>query len=217
MITTINVMSIVQTKATATSIRHLNTLLDYLHTNPNTSTLCRKSDMIIKMHSDGSHLHVQGQRSRSAGHFCCGNKISMQQDEPYHGDVYQECITIKPLVTSATECGTVTLFLNFRTMIVIRITTKELGHPQPLRPTREDKTTTNNFMCNNLQQKKSKSFNMRLHWLRDQIKNRQFETHYMKGEFNYAEYYSKHHTEAHHKKIRPTCLASHVSGLQNVH
>ena len=68
-LTAINDLSISQTKATTTSRHHMNTLLDYFHTNPNASTLCRKADMIIKAHSDGSYLSVQGSRSRAAEHF----------------------------------------------------------------------------------------------------------------------------------------------------
>ena len=54
MLITINDLSIVQTKATKTSISHLKTLLDYLHANPNSSAIHRKSDMIINVHSDGT-------------------------------------------------------------------------------------------------------------------------------------------------------------------
>ena len=45
----------------------------------------------------------------------------------------------------------------------MRITAKELGHPWPATQTRVDNTTPNNHVCNNLQQKKSKLFDMRLH------------------------------------------------------
>ena len=118
---------------------------------------------------------------------------------------------IKPIVAPSDECETLTLFLNCQTTIVIRIIAKWLGHPQPATPTRVYNTTTNNFVYNNLQQKKSKSFDMRLHWLRDRINNSQFKIHWMKWEFNYAYYYFKQHTEAHHKKMRPMCLVSQAT------
>ena len=210
MLTAINDLSIVQTTATTTSQQHLTMLLDYLFTNPDATILYRKSDMIVKVHSDGSYLSVPGARSRAAGHFYLGNNIPAHQEEPYQGATCQECSIIKPIVASAAECETLTLFLNCQTAIVVRVTAKELGHPQPATPIRVDNTTTNNYVCNNLQQKKSKSFDMRLHWLRDRINNSQFETCWMKGEFNYADYYSKHHPAAHHKKMRSTCLASQV-------
>ena len=62
MLTAINDLSIVQTKSTKTSKRHLNTLLDYLCANPNASMLYRKSDMIVKVYSDGLYLSAKAQK-----------------------------------------------------------------------------------------------------------------------------------------------------------
>ena len=49
---------------------------------------------------------------------------------------------------------------------------------------------------------------MRLHWLRCRIKNSQFEIYWMKGDFNYADYYSKHHVVANHKQACPKHLVA---------
>ena len=57
-LTAINDLSIVQTKATTASNRHLNTSLDNFHSNANATMLHRKSDMMINVRSDGSHLLV---------------------------------------------------------------------------------------------------------------------------------------------------------------
>ena len=88
MLIAFNDLSITQTNATATSQRHLNTLLDQLFTNPNASILCRKFDMIAKVNSDGSYLSVPGARSRAAGHFYLGNSTPIQKKEPYQGAIY---------------------------------------------------------------------------------------------------------------------------------
>ena len=82
---------------------------------------------------------------------------------------------------------------------------------------RVDNTTTSNCACNNLQQKKSKYFDIWLHCLSDLINNNPFETHWIKGELNYADYYSKHHAVVHHKNIPPMCLIAHSSILQHLH
>ena len=81
---------------------------------------------------------------------------------------------IKPAVASASECETTTIFLKFQSTIAIRTTAKELVHPQTATPTRFDSTTTYDYIYDDLQQKKSKKFGMRLHWLRDRINNEQF-------------------------------------------
>ena len=110
----------------------------------------------------------------------CGNNTPMQKEEPYQGDVCKKCSIIKSIAASVVEFETLTLFLNCQNTIIVRKMAKELGHSQPATPTRVDNATTNNCARNNLQQKKSKSFDMRLHWLRDQMNNIQFETHWMR-------------------------------------
>ena len=88
---------------------------------------CRKSDMMTKVHSDGSCLSVQAARSRAAEKFYSGNSTTMQQEEPRQGAIYHECNIIKPIVASTAECETLTLFLNFQNTIVTRTMAKELG------------------------------------------------------------------------------------------
>lgn len=185
----------------------MNDLLDYLHTHPNASIMYRSSDMKIKVHSDGSYLLVPGAKSRAAGHFYCGDNNHVLQDEPYQGSTYQECSIIKPVVASAEECETAKLFINCQTAILLRITAKEMGHPQTATPMQVDNTTTCNYVHNNMQQKRSKAFDMRLNWLRDRINQQQFE-HWIEGQYNYSDYYSKHHTVAHHKAERSKYLIS---------
>ena len=90
----------------------------------------------------------------------------------------------------------------------MRTTAMELGHEQPETPTQVDNTTTFNYAHGTLQQKRSKSFDMRLHWLRDRTNREQFYVCWAKGDTNMADYYSKHHTAAHEKRIRHKHLCS---------
>ena len=174
---------------------------------------------MLKMHSDGSHLSVINARSREAGYFFFGNKIINESEtiEPNQGSVCQECSVIKHVVASAAECETVTLFINCQTVIVIRTTAMELGHEQPATPTQVKNTTTCNYVYDTLQQKQSKSFDMKLHWLRDRTNRNQFHVYWAKGTDNLDYYYSKHHSAAHEKRIRHVCICSLIIGkLSNV-
>ena len=83
-----------------------------------------------------------------------------------------------------------------------------MGHPQTATPMQVDNTTTCNYVHNNLQQKRSKAFDMRLHWLRDRINQQQFEIFWMEGQHNYADYYSKHHAATNNKAERSKYLIS---------
>ena len=101
--------------------------------------------------------------------------------EPNQGSACQECSVIKPLMASAAECETATLFINCQTAIVMRATAMELGHEQPATPVQVDNATTFNYVRGTLQQKCSKSFDVRLHWLRDRTNREQFYVCWEKG------------------------------------
>ena len=47
---------------------------------------------------------------------------------------------------------------------------------------------------------------MRYHWLIDQLDLDNFFTYWDKGENNYADYHSKHHSPTHHRNVRPTYI-----------
>ena len=129
--------------------------------------------MTLKSHSDGSCPSVINDRSRVAGHFYFGDNDDGEPDriEPNQGSMHQEFSVIKPAMASAAECETATPFINCQTAIVTRTTAMEVGHEQPATPTQVDNATTYNYVCGALQQKCSKSFDMKLHCLRD-ITNR---------------------------------------------
>ena len=54
--------------------------------------------------------------------------------------------------------------------------------------------------------KKSKAFEMRYHWLKDRISQKQFNLYWAPGKTNTADYFSKHHPPAHHKLMRSQYL-----------
>ena len=77
-----------------------------------------------------------------------------------------------------------------------------LGHPQPPTPIKTDNSTAQGFVYDNINQKKSKSWDMRFYWLRDREEQKQFKIYWDKGSNNNADYQTKHHPTSHHKAIR---------------
>ena len=132
--------------------------------------------------------------------------------DPNQGSACQECSVIKPIMASVAECETATLFINCQTAIVIRTTAMELGHEQPATPMQVYSTTTFNDVHDTLQQKRSKSFDVKLHWLRDRTNRKHLYVHWAKGKDNMTDYHSKHHSAAHEKRIRHKCLCSLIIG-----
>ena len=52
--------------------------------------------------------------------------------------------------------------------------------------------------------KKSKSWDMAFHWLRDREAQKQFNIVWGKGTENHADYFTKHHPAIHHRRMRPS-------------
>jgi len=61
-----------------------------------------------------------------------------------------------------------------------------------------------------VQPKRAKAMDMIFHWLRDRECQRQFRIYWRPGKMNYADYWTKHHPEAHHRNIRKEFLTPNI-------
>ena len=77
-----------------------------------------------------------------------------------------------------------------------------MEHPQPATPIKTDNSTAVGFVYDNITQKKSKSWDMRFNWLRDKELQNLIKVYWESGLTNYADYFTKHHSLAHHLHIR---------------
>ena len=72
-----------------------------------------------------------------------------------------------------------------------------------------------------MQLKKSKSWDMSLHWLRDRENHKQFKVQYKKGTEIPADYFTKHHSVNHHRASRAKFVQDSihilVSDLSNIY
>ena len=78
-----------------------------------------------------------------------------------------------------------------------------MRHPQPATTIKIDNKVTKGFTKNNIQLKKLKSWDIKLHWLRDRQNRKQFVVSWEKGTLNKADYFTKHHSISHHRQMRP--------------
>ena len=77
-----------------------------------------------------------------------------------------------------------------------------MGHSQTPTPIQTDNSTSAGFTNLNMQLKKSKSWDMNLHWLWDRENQKQFKVYWKRGKNNGADYFTKFHTTVHHRKMR---------------
>ena len=61
-----------------------------------------------------------------------------------------------------------------------------------------------------VQPKHTKSMDMRFHWLQDRECQQQFRIYWRPGKLNYADYWTKHHPTAHHRKIHKEFLTPYT-------
>jgi hypothetical protein len=193
-----------QTKATGKTQAATNQLLDYLATHTDATIRYHASDMILQIHSDASYLSVSNARSRLGGLFFLGNK-SPEQDK-LNGSILNFAAVIKNVVASAAESEVGACFHNAQSGAPLRVTLTKLGHTQPPTPLRTDNSTAFGILNETIKQKRSKTMDIRYHWLTDRVRQKQFDVYWRPGRENLGDYHTKHHSAQHHKDMRGLIL-----------
>jgi hypothetical protein len=65
-----------------------------------------------------------------------------------------------------------------------------------------DNTTATGYSNGTIKQKQTKAMDMRFYWIKDRVKQGQFNVYWGPGFQDLADYFTKHHSPAHHKRIR---------------
>ena len=86
----------------------------------------------------------------------------------------------------------------------------ELGHLQPPTQIVTDNSTTTAFANKTMQMKRSKSWDMHLHWLRDRETREHFNVIWERGLDNRVDYFTKHHPTVHHRIQRKNYIRDKV-------
>jgi hypothetical protein len=208
-----------QSKPTKSTNQAANTLMDFAATYPDAKVRFYASDMILHVDTDAAYLVLPKARSRVAGYFYLSSLPSLHgkpRSVPLNGAILVECATIRTVVGSAAEAECAGCYHNAQRAIPIRIALEELGHPQPRTPVKTDNITTQGFVNKSMRQKRSKSWDMKYHWLRCRSAQGQFIIYWDKGSNNHADYYTKHFPPSHHIIKRPQYILKNHCTIQNI-
>jgi hypothetical protein len=210
-IVALNEISNNQAAPTEKTRKACDMLLDYLATHPDATIRYHASDMILSVCSDAAYLVLPNARSRAAGLFFLSNRSGAASTPPSptpNGAIHVLCKTLRTVAASASEAETGALFLNAQEAVPMITALTEMGHPQPTTgtPLETDNATAHGILHAQVRMRKSKAFDMRYHWLKDRIAQRQFNLYWKKGATNAADYFSKHHPPAHHRRERQRYL-----------
>ena len=90
----------------------------------------------------------------------------------------------------------------------MRKTLDSIGYPQPPTTIITDISPASSIANDTIKQQWSRAIDMRYHWVRDCIVQGQFKVTWKPGKENMADYYTKHHSGAHHQRMRQQYLAN---------
>jgi hypothetical protein len=197
--TAISSLASQQATATQDTNTKLEQLLDYCATNPEATIRFATSDMILNIHSDAGYLNESEARSRSGGYFFVSSKPKKGQHQ--HNGLLTLSTIINMICSSAAEAEIAALFLNAKEGVNIRNILQEMGHPQPATLMQTDNTTAHGILRGTCKQQRSKAIYMRFYWVRDRAQQGQFDIGWGPSAQNLGDYFTKHHTPAHHKGI----------------
>jgi hypothetical protein len=199
MLTAINKIACRQAKPTQLIKKEVERFFQYAHKYPD-STLCiRASNMKLICHSDGSYLSEAEARSRAGGFIFLGD---CKDGEMPNAPICFLSVIIATVVSSATETEYAAAFIVAQAAISIIHTLEELGYPQGKTELFCDNLCAVGIANNSLTLKRSKTIDMRYHWLRDQVKLHRFKIIWKEGKMNLADYFTKAHPVKHHLAMR---------------
>jgi hypothetical protein len=199
-----------QSTATQATLHAAEHLLDYCATHPHATVRFQASDMCLHIHSDASYLSESKARSRAAGHFFLSRRppdpnaapAPTDPDPPNNGAIHTHSSIMSVVLSSATEAELGALFYNAKDATAFRVPLDELGHPQPPTPIQTDNACASGIANETIKQRRSKAIDMRFYWVKDRVEQKQFIIYWRPGLTNLADYFSKHHSPAHHRKMR---------------
>ena len=159
----INKIARQQPKPTEYTKRLTAQLLDYLNTYPNAHLRFYASDMVLHAHSDATYLVQPGAKSIIAVYCFLSDDPRKTPHPTIPKAILVQCKTLRHVVSLAAEAETVGFSYNVQTSLPIRLFLEALQYPQPPTPITMDNSTMHGFVHNNINQKQSKMWDMRMH------------------------------------------------------
>ena len=203
-----------QAHATEMTMQECVDLLNYAATHPDAVIRYTSSDMCLWIHGDASYLSETEARSRAGAFFFLSNhpdKVPQHSMPTINGPVHILSTIMRNVMASAAEAEVGASYLAAQEACPIRTTLEELGHRQPPTPLQTDNSIAKGIIEGTVKQKRSKAIDMRFYWIKDRVQQGQFAIYWRPGATNMGDYFTKHHSPAHHLAMRPLYLYTEAS------
>lgn len=185
-----------QSKATETTWNAAQRLLQYAAAYPNAQLVYHASDMVLHVQSDASFNTEPKARSRAGGLHYLGNS-STDSATVVNGATHAMSMIIPVVVTSAPEAEYAALFCNGQQVEIERTILADLGYPQPPTGIKTDNEVAENIANDSCNERKSKTWDVRFHWIRDRVAQLHFHVFWGPGYANLADFLTKSHPTTH--------------------
>ena len=216
MLVALNEIATHQSSPTQDTKNKCDQLLDYAATYPNAKIRYHASDMILMTDTDAAYLVLPKARSRVAANlFLTRQMLDYAKGTPTpNGPILTTCEALRNVVSSAAEAETGGSFKSAQHIIPIKRKLENVfGHPQPKDgcPLITDNLTSQGILTKLIKPRKSKTWDMRYHWLEDRIANKEINLIWKRGEVNGADYFTKHFPGSYHRIMRPKYLLNNLT------
>jgi hypothetical protein len=179
-------------------------LLQYAAAHRNHVITFKKSKMHVIIQTDASYLSRSKARSVAGVIIYFGDAANPTVE---NGMVHAMSSIIDVVVASAGEAEYGAAFIAAQQGVWIRNIAVAMGHVQPSTPLLCDNEFAIGLGNDTIKQRKSKSIDMRFHWLRDRIRQGQFTLTYLAGKYNLADFFTKTLPVAVHQLMTPRLVS----------
>lgn len=209
MLVSLGAIAATQSTPTELTLDECVHLLNYAASHPDAVVRYTASDMCLWIHTDASYLSEAQARSRAGAFFFLShhpNTLQPHQLPPINGPIHITSTIMKNVLASAAEAEVGAAYIAAQEGCPIRLTLAELGHPQPATPLQTDNSVAKGIIDGTVKQRRSKAIDMRFYWLKDRVAQNQYSIFWRRGSTNLADYFTKHHSPSHHRRLRPLYL-----------
>jgi hypothetical protein len=189
-----------QANATSKTLTAIDRVLSYCARYPNNILVLHACEMILYIQSDASYLSRSKARSVAGGIFYLGNR---NQSTIPNGAVLALSSIIPCVVASVGEAEYAAVFLNGQEGEGLRQQLENLGYPQPPTLILCDNQCAVGLATDTVKIKRTKSIDMRFHWIRDRIRQGHFLVNWRPGADNLADFFTKPLPVHTHQAIMP--------------
>ena len=186
--TTVSKLSSRQANPTEKIWKEFLHLLNYANTWPDSYLVFKASDMVLILDGDVSYLSESNSRSRGGGIAFCGRK---NDPEFINGAIDVLSIILPTVVASTCEGEYATSFVMAQLGMPLRVNLRDMGYPQDRTIITTDNKCAEGIANKTMKLKRSRSMDMRYHWLQDRVKQGDYAVKWRKGTKSLADFFTK--------------------------